>query len=124
MEAQEKSYATPKLNLDELLVRVDGDRELLRELLSLFKQKFPNSFEDLQQAMAHGDIAQVAVLSHTLKGVLLNLAAAEAADSASRLEQLAHHGDRAALKAAFATLEHDIEALLPEIDRYMAKAQP
>ena len=124
MESQEKSYETPKLNLDELLVRVDGDRELLGELLSLFKQEFPKSFEDLKQAIAHDDIAEVAVLSHTLKGVLLNLAAAEAVDSVSRLEHLAHHGDRTARKAAFATLEHDIEALLPEIDRHIVKAQP
>jgi HPt (histidine-containing phosphotransfer) domain-containing protein len=124
MEAQEKSYPTPKLNLDELLVRVDGDGELLRELLSLFKQKLPKYFDDLQEAVAHGDIAQVTFLSHTLKGVLLNLAAAEAADSASRLEQLACHGDRASFKAAFAALEHDIESLLPEIDRHMAQARP
>jgi two-component system, sensor histidine kinase and response regulator len=112
------------VNLPELLARVDNDRELLRDLLSIFAEEFPRYLLALQEAVAHEDAKQVATVSHTLKGMLSNLAVTKAAASAGQLEQQARVGDQSSLKQAFVAFELDVQGLLPEMETYMAEAQP
>ena len=113
--------STANINLAELLVRVDNDRDLLRDLLSIFKEEFPSYLRSLQQAVARTDATEIARVSHALKGMFANLAALKAAASASRLEQLARSGETPSLKTAFAEFERDLHGLLPEIDAYLAE---
>src|SRR5258708_38492538 len=96
---------TASVNLGELLARVDNDRELLCDLLSIFKREFPDQLTSLQTAVAGNDAAQAARVSHTLKGMLANLAVTKAAASASRLERLAPAGGNSSLGDAPATFE-------------------
>jgi HPt (histidine-containing phosphotransfer) domain-containing protein len=49
-----------RVNFTELLERVDGDRELLRELLGIFKREFPRVFQQLRQAVAEQDSLRTA----------------------------------------------------------------
>jgi two-component system, sensor histidine kinase and response regulator len=122
---ESKSLAVgTSVNLPELLARVDNDRELLRDLLSIFAEEFPRYLLALQDAVAHEDVKQVATVSHTLKGMLSNLAVTKAAASAGQLEQQAHVGDQSSLKQAFAAFELDVQGLLPEMETYMAEAHP
>jgi two-component system sensor histidine kinase/response regulator len=113
-----------RVNLPELLTRVDNDRELLCDLLSIFKEEFPGYVKSLEKAVVEMDAAEVASVSHTLKGMLLNLAVAKASASAARLEQLARAGETASLRDAFAAFERDVHGLLPEMESYMAEARP
>lgn len=112
------------IDLQELLARVDNDRELLHDLLSIFKEDFPRHLHALQEAVAKEDCRQAATVSHTLKGMLSNLAVTRAAASAGQLEQLARGGDKQSLKEALAAFEREVHGLLPEMETYMAKAQP
>jgi hypothetical protein len=48
-------------------------RELLRDLLSIFKEHFPRHLQALREAVEHRDTKQARVVSHTLKGMLANL---------------------------------------------------
>jgi two-component system, sensor histidine kinase and response regulator len=112
------------VNLSELLARVDNDRALLCDLLSIFKREFPVHLTSLQNAVAGNDAAQAARVSHTLKGMLANLAVTKAAASASRLEGLARAGEISALGDALATFEEEVQGLLPEMESYMAEACP
>jgi two-component system sensor histidine kinase/response regulator len=112
------------VNLPELLARVDNDRELLRDLLSIFAEEFPRYLLALQEAVAHEDAKEVATVSHTLKGMLSNLAVTKAAASAGQLEQQARVGDQSSVKQAFVAFELDVQGLLPEMETYMAEAQP
>lgn len=123
----EKSQDFPtgtSVNLPELLDRVDNDRELLCDLLSIFTEEFPRHFHALQKAVAGQDAKRVAIVSHTLKGMLSNLAVTKAAASAGHLEQQANGGDGSSLKEAFAAFEHDVHGLLPEMATYLAEVQP
>ena len=113
-----------RVNLSELLTRVDNDRELLLELISIFKEEFPGYVKSLEQAVVWKNLAEIASVSHTLKGMLSNLAVAKASASAARLEQLARAGDTASLRDAFAAFQRDVHGLLPEIESYMAEARP
>ena len=119
-----QSSGAASVNLDELLARVDSDRELLRELLSIFKQEFPGHLEGLQNAVACHDAAQVARISHTLKGMLSSLAVTKAVASITRLEQLAHAGEISSLRGALDAFEKEVQGLLPEMDSYLAEARP
>ena len=111
------------VNLNELLARVDNDRELLRDLLSIFKHEFPDQLQALRNAVTGNDAAKAASISHALKGMLANLAVTKAADSASRLERLARAGEIASLADALAAFEQEVQGLLPEMESYMAEAR-
>jgi two-component system, sensor histidine kinase and response regulator len=124
MNKADHSSEAASFNLNELLGRVDNDRELLHDLLSIFKQEFPCHLQALQNAVARSDAAQVAGVSHTLKGMLANLAVTpKAVASITRLEQLARAGEISSLREALGTFEKEVQGLLPEMDSYLAEAR-
>ena len=123
MNKADHSSEPASVNLNELLGRVDNDRELLHDLLTIFKQEFPGHLHALQNAVACSDAAQVASVSHTLKGMLANLAVTKAVASITRLEQLARAGEISSLREALGTFEHEVQGLLPEMDSYLAEAR-
>jgi CheY-like chemotaxis protein len=123
-ESNRVSESSKSVNLDELLARVDNDRELLCDLLSIFKQDFPTLLHSLQTAVAGTDVSQASTISHTLKGMLANLAVTKAAAAAAQIERLARAGDVASLPNALAAFEKEVQGVLPEMETYMAEARP
>ena len=117
------THSKAGFNIAELLARVENDRELLRELLSIFKEEFPHHFQDLRDAVARQDAARVAAASHALKGMLANLAVTGAAKGAANLEKIARRGETASLNAAFSALEEQVHGLLQEMETYMGEAR-
>jgi HPt (histidine-containing phosphotransfer) domain-containing protein len=115
--------AITRVNFPELLLRVDNDRDLLCELLSIFKEEFPGYLKSLENAVVRNNLPDIANISHTLKGMLSNLAVAKASASAARLERLARAGDTASLRDALAAFEQDVHGLVPEMESYMAEAR-
>src|SRR5258708_26959499 len=95
MNEAEKGSSNLTFDHAELLARVDNDRELLHDLLTIFKEEFPRHLKALREAVESGDGKLVTVAAHTLKGMLLNLAAGQAAAPAGRLEQLGRSGETA-----------------------------
>lgn len=111
------------LNMDELLTRVENDRDLLRELIDLFKQELPRILQHLRSSIAGGDIQNVEVASHTLKGMLSGLSAMRAAATVSQLEAMARAGKTTDMPAGLKLLEKEITELLPELDACTAEAK-
>jgi HPt (histidine-containing phosphotransfer) domain-containing protein len=124
MNKANHSSETASVNLGELLARIDNDRELLCDLLSIFKREFPDQLTSLQNAVAANDAAHAARISHTLKGMLANLAVTKAAASANRLERLARAGEISSLGDALAAFEKEVQGLLPEMESYIAETRP
>lgn len=117
----------PVWNQADLLVRADNDRDLIRELLTIFKEDFPRTFQSLDSAVAGGNMKNTSSLSHVLKGMLSNLGAARAAAAAASLEQLAAGDDRvspADVQDALKILQREVARLLPELDAYMTEVRP
>ena len=110
-------------NLDELWARVDNDQDLLRDLLTIFKEDFPRTMGSLRAAIAAADLKSAASLSHTLRGMLSNLAAARSASAAAEVERSAKAADAIAMSAALAQLEQETVSLLPQIDAYMSEVR-
>ena len=112
------------VNLSELLVRLENDRDLLRELINVFKEEFPPLLQSLQQAVARGELKNVEATSHMLKGMLLGLSVTRGATQASRLEQMAREGKTSGLANGLALFENEVGHLLPELDTYIVIATP
>jgi HPt (histidine-containing phosphotransfer) domain-containing protein len=121
----EKGYRYPQaaVNLTDLLARVENDRELMRELIGIFKEDFPYLLQSLQESVARQDVKKVQDTSHALKGMLSGLSVMQAAATASRLEQMAREGNTSGLTVALALLESQVAQLFPELDAYAEEAQ-
>jgi HPt (histidine-containing phosphotransfer) domain-containing protein len=116
-------YPHAAVNLADLLARVENDRELMRELIGIFKEDFPYLMQSLQESVVRQDMKNVQDTSHALKGMLSGLSVMQAAATASRLEQMAREGNMPGLTDALALLESQVAQLFPELDAYAEEAQ-
>jgi HPt (histidine-containing phosphotransfer) domain-containing protein len=107
-------------DLGDLMTRVENDRELLRDLLMISKEELPKHLQALREAVISGDGNNVASAAHTLRGMLANLSANHATESAARLERLGRAGEKAGYDEAMAAFERDVQSLLRELDTCMA----
>ena len=112
------------VNLPELLKRVDHDRDLLCELIGIFKEEFPRHLEALRQSVANEDLKTAEAKSHALKGMLSGLSVTRAATIAARLEQMGREGRIAEFAETLALLESEVADLLPELDGYATESEP
>ena len=114
-----------RVDLAELLSRLDNDHELLRDLVNIFKEDFPKLLEGLQEAIAQADMTRTRIASHTLKGMLANLAVTRAAAAAGRVEELASGGGGAgaSIQEALAAFEVEVRGLLTEMETYVTEVQ-
>jgi HPt (histidine-containing phosphotransfer) domain-containing protein len=97
------------------LERVDGDAELLGEIVQLFLEDVDSLQDDIRQAVEAGDAPQIMRTAHRLKGSVATLAATAATASALRLETLGRNGDVSGAPAAFAQLEAELARLRPAL---------
>ena len=116
--------ATSILNIEDLLSRVDDDRELLAELFFIFKTIFPTHLQQLSEAVACKAARQIETEGHTLKGMLLNLSASRAAAAAHELERMGRDQQFENMQAAFSGFQAEVEALLTQMDEYVIVSQP
>jgi HPt (histidine-containing phosphotransfer) domain-containing protein len=123
VEKLKSASQTQTIDMTELLQRLHNDLELLRDLFSIFQDDFPRHLWALRRAVSIGDLHQVKVASHTMKGMLGNLAVKRAAGLAAQLEQLAGAGSTATIPSALAEFEREVEGLLVEIQIRGEEAQ-
>ncbi|MFH1861940.1 MAG: PAS domain S-box protein [bacterium] len=74
------------LDLNALLERVDGDKELLQEIAALFLEDQQRMLSDIQQALESKDPQSLEQAAHTLKGSVSNFGADSAVNLALKLE--------------------------------------
>jgi two-component system sensor histidine kinase/response regulator len=121
MQQEEKSMPNTIIDFTELSARVENDRELMRELLLIFKEEFPRHLQALRAAVNSLDGEKVETEAHTLNGMLSNLAAGAAADAAARLEQLGRSREVTGLQEACDSFESISKDLLLQLDACMVE---
>jgi HPt (histidine-containing phosphotransfer) domain-containing protein len=100
------------MNLAEAMGNMDGDAELLREIVTIFMDTGADQLAILANSVAAGDVKDVAIKAHGMKGGASNFCARKFVAAALRLELQAKSGtlDGApalldAMNASFAELE-------------------
>jgi two-component system sensor histidine kinase/response regulator len=109
--------------LDEsvALSRVGGDVELLREVIGLFLDDYPQSLDMIRDAVARGDQSSLERHAHSLKGSVSTFGAQEAFEAAMALEKQGRTGDLAQAQDGLNRLEHALATLRPELEALQAK---
>jgi HPt (histidine-containing phosphotransfer) domain-containing protein len=104
------------LDPDLLLENVDGDRELLAEIVGLFFESSRDLHGALRKAVSRGDSDAVHRSAHQLKGALANVGAKAATQAAQELETLGRRRSMAGLEDALFALEHELGRLKPALE--------
>jgi CheY-like chemotaxis protein/HPt (histidine-containing phosphotransfer) domain-containing protein len=107
----------PTLDLPDLLGRVEGDREILREIAQAFLQEAPDRLQKLGQALAAGDLQAMSQESHSLKGELANLSAKAASHLAREMEMAAKQGQSQRLAEVWPALQEEFQLFLKALTR-------
>ncbi len=81
------------LDLDKLRERFDNDTELLSEIFAVFASEAPGRRKAMEAALAAGDLANLAGMAHSLKGVAATMFAEPLRQAAYTLELAARAGD-------------------------------
>jgi two-component system, sensor histidine kinase and response regulator len=110
-----------RLDTAAALSRVEGDRDLLEELVRLFMEECPGNLNEIRHAVDTGDADVLLRLTHTIKGAAMNLGALKVSDAASALEDHTRGGDVANAAPLVENLVREIALLLPELDSFCRK---
>jgi CheY-like chemotaxis protein len=101
-----------------LLERVEGDQELLGEMIQLFVADAPQLLDAMRNALQQGDMILLERSAHSMKGAAGNLSAQVTVTAASKLEQSAKKGEAELSKENLTALEGAVERLIPLLENF------
>ena len=96
----------------EVLDRLEGDEQLLREVIELFIQDSGGLIDRLRTAVDANDAAEVRAAAHRLKGAASNLAAGPVTDAARALEVIGERGTLSGAMPAWRRLKDEADRLV------------
>jgi HPt (histidine-containing phosphotransfer) domain-containing protein len=94
-----------------VLGRVEGDRDLLGEIVTLFESESRRMVSEMTLALSTGDSAGLQRIAHTLKGSASSLGGTSVARAASVLEGMGRDNLLTGGAACVATLEQELNRL-------------
>jgi PAS domain S-box-containing protein len=106
----------PAIDMEDVLDRLDGDRELFHEMAQLFRDGCPQAMEDLRRAIDNRDAQALERRAHNLKGSSANLGAVAVSHASAALEDCARSGKLEQAGDLFKTLEQNLDHLLSELE--------
>ena len=106
---------------DALWERVDGDVELLRDLMRIFRVEFPGMIGGAEAAFRQGDAAGLAKSGHKLKGSLLQFSGRAGAAAAQQLEELGKTGRVTGAEPLIHTLKQEVELLMKSLNTMVGR---
>lgn len=120
---RESVVVAPLAHMDEALAlsRVGGDFELLREVVGLFLDDYPQAIEKLRKAVAANDSSGVEHHAHSLKGSVSTFGATDVFESALALEKQGRGGNLSNAADNLTRLENALKALRPELQALQAR---
>lgn len=98
-----------------LLDRVEGDRELLTQMIHLFQQDAPNLLSAMRAALSRGDAVTLERSAHSLKGAAGSLSAKMVTAAAAQLEHDAKKKDLKSAKGSLVEVERSMKQLEPAL---------
>ncbi len=111
------------LDRDHLFDNVDGDPELLEEIVSLFFESTSEILETIRAAVTQANSESLNSSAHQLKGALANVGAKAATEAANDLENMGRSGMLTGLERAMQSLETEMSRLEPELQELVRSHQ-
>src|SRR6266853_2774644 len=111
--AEDPSPHAERLDRALLLERVEGDHELLAEMIQLFLADAPQLLGSMRAALQQGDMILLERSAHSMKGAAGNMSAQVTVNSALHLEQSAKEGDAEASKVNLSALDAAVQRWPP-----------
>ncbi len=94
-----------------MLAQVDGDPELLAELVTLFLGTYPVLLDDLREGIREHAGSRIMEAAHSLRGAVGNFHATTAVDLAQSLELMGRNGDLQGADDKFIRLEAEMRRI-------------
>jgi len=107
----EQAETEKVLDMAALMDRVEGDKQLLREILLEYFKSRPRMMSEIERAIGHGDGKMLERAAHALKGAVGTLGAKVAFDAALRLETIGRGGDLREAEGACGALKEELARL-------------
>jgi HPt (histidine-containing phosphotransfer) domain-containing protein len=101
------------IDREEMLARVDGDLELLCELVGIFLDDCPRLMAQIESAVTQGDGDALERSAHALKGSVSNFTTKSPYEAAFRLETMGRARDLGQANEVLVHLKHEMERLKP-----------
>jgi CheY-like chemotaxis protein len=108
-------------NSEETLERVGGDRTLLREMVGVFSEDYPQTLSAIQHAVTEGDAGKLYRAAHFLKGSVGNFGARGAYDTAIKLELMGKNNDLTGAADLLNFLRKEVERLRQALEAFVPK---
>jgi len=124
---KEMAFVPPRQmewDLKELMERLGGDQDFLRELLVMFREDVRMNLEKSRTALGKSDYEGLSRAAHTMKGMLRNLSMGAAAETAAALEQISRQNLLEESQQLLERLTKELEGILPEVEAQLAEAKP
>jgi HPt (histidine-containing phosphotransfer) domain-containing protein len=99
---------------------LDGDQELMTELIEIYCQNLPERLEAIRSAAAAQDLVALSKAAHALKSATGTFAAQGAYDALALLEISARTGDAAASSSAVNAALNAVDQVNRELMAYAA----
>jgi HPt (histidine-containing phosphotransfer) domain-containing protein len=107
-----------------LLERVEGDEDLLGEIVRLFLDELPHALTELRAADEASDFKALAAAAHKLRGALANLCAPAATAAALLLEQHANANEQDLARRGVRTLASELDRLKAPLEASSQEVVP
>jgi len=116
----ERAALEPVLDIRGALARLDGDEDLLIDLMGFFMEDSPRLMQQLEAAAKTRHTADVKMAAHSLKGLVAGCGGVRAAEAAKRVEHAALANDLSHVDELVACLARELEVVRGEAQGYLS----
>jgi CheY-like chemotaxis protein len=109
------------LDAAQALARVEGNKELLRDLVHMYYDDCPKLLTEIREAVAAGDAKKLEKAAHTIKGMVGIFHAQPAFEAALALEKQGKAGDLGTAAEGQARLVKELDRLRPALEALTAE---
>ncbi|MEO8450175.1 MAG: response regulator, partial [Gemmatimonadota bacterium] len=110
-------------DVDAALAGVDGDHEILADVVAILMVELPPSMAILTEAIAARDPVRVGDAAHALKGAVSAVRAGPAQETAARLEAMGRDRNLTGVEQEMAALVKEVAQLIKELAAYLGRVQ-
>lgn len=110
-------------SVDTALARLEGDRDVLAEVITTLLESEPDMMASLREAVKAGEPLRVAEAAHALKGAVANVAPTSAVTAVSQLEAMGRACDLGGAAKHLDLVEREMSRLIAALRSFIAPPQ-